>query len=563
MSKLKNKLIFEAKRRIPFYLLAVFFIWPAVSIGVAIVSSLHIPYHPLSLGQAILLSLSGMAVMVPDILVIGFIGLFVNLTTFSLMASLGLVAQTRYRISLITEPVILFAATLLGASFYYPAVLSQSILLTLRILPVWMLSLTLFFIVIALSAALASPGHRASVVTVVLVFAVLVPVPTICRNKMTPTTPSVPPVVLLGIDSISQKDDLSHLESWTRSNGGMWYTKAVSPGLLTNAVWTSILLLKPVKEHGVFHTFQSSSDDSNSSLIKEAGKKGYCTVSVFPDQLTCWVGADYAFDLDRSGPVGWRQLATSIFSNASILLPLTKPFLPMLPFTTTPPNQAGTYTYCIERQFNEVFSQSSSKKATLVVGHSTYLHVPAYPKYMDLSWDECKRVMRSPAYRINDRSFDWQDTDRPDDPIPLHQWKLKRVQTALIEAVDRMGFLERGGRMILLSDHGDRIGISSRNFHEERYHNVMFATFNLPVRDASLPISTVDSGSILGLVEREPFDPVVEFTIGEPSEWRPLVDSAKLKWDGRVYLNDNLLSVIFRRLCTYRPYSQTSQFEPN
>jgi hypothetical protein len=215
------------------------------------------------------------------------------------------------------------------------------------------------------------------------------------------------------------------------------------------------------------------------------------------------------------------------------------------------------------RQFNEVFSQSSSKTATFVVGHSTYLHVPAYPKYMDLSWDECKRVIKSPAYRINDRSFDWQDTDRPDDPIPLHQWKLKRVQTALTEAVGRMGFLERGGRMVLLSDHGDRIGISPRNFHEEGYHNVMFATFNLPVRDASLPISTIDSGSILGLVDHEPFDPVVEFAISNPPEWRPLVDSAKLKWDGRVYLNDNLLSVIFRRLSSHRPYFQASQFVPN
>jgi hypothetical protein len=317
--------------------------------------------------------------------------------------------------------------------------------------------------------------------------------------------------------------------------------------------------LKPISEHGVFHTFQSIPDISNSSLIKEARKQGYYTISKFSDQTTCWAGSDHAFDQNLSGPLGWRQIATRIYENASIVLPLVRPVLPRIPFSSVPPNHAGVYTYSIEREINEILSPSSTKTTTLVVGHSTYLHMPAYPKYLDMSWSEFKRVLWSPAYKIQDRSFDWQDTDRPDDAIPLRQWKLKRMQAVLSEAVEQTMFLERGGRMILFSDHGDRIGISPQNFHEDRYHNVMFATFNLPVRDTSLPISTMDSGPILGLVQREPFDPVVQYANSEPSEWPQLKHSAKIEWDGRVSFNNDLLSVIFKRLQSYRPISNAGE----
>jgi hypothetical protein len=422
-----------------------------------------------------------------------------------------------------------------------------------------MVTMILVIIVITLSRRLAAPGRRVPVVAIILVFATLVPIPTIYRNQMLPTISSAPPVDLFGIDSVSLNDDLSHLERWTKDNGGAWYTKAVSPGLLTNSVWSSLLLLKPISEHGVFHTFQSIPDISNSSLIKEARKQGYYTISKFSDQTTCWAGSDHAFDQNLSGPLGWRQIATRIYENASIVLPLVRPVLPRIPFSSVPPNHAGAYTYSIEREINEILSPSSTKTTTLVVGHSTYLHMPAYPKYLDMSWSEFKRVLWSPAYKIQDRSFDWQDTDRPDDAIPLRQWKLKRMQAVLSEAVEQTMFLERGGRMILFSDHGDRIGISPQNFHEDRYHNVMFATFNLPVRDTSLPISTMDSGPILGLVQREPFDPVVQYANSEPSEWPQLKHSAKIEWDGRVSFNNDLLSVIFKRLQSYRPISNAGE----
>lgn len=318
----------EWRRRLPIYVAAVFFLWPAISCLVAVSAALNTPYYSLSAGQAALVALGGMVVMAPDILVAGVIGLAVILTLFSLLASLGLIVRTNYRISLALEPAVIFGSILLGASFYYPSVLSHPIFSFLRVLPVWVLTLLLAFIVVVCSARLASPGRRISVVAIILLFAAIAPLPAICRNQMVPTIPAVPPVVLLGIDSVSQIDDLSHIENWTRNNGGAWYTRAVSPGLLTNPVWSSILFLKPVREHGVFHTFQSYPNPSVGSLVDAAKRQGYYTISAFSDQLTEWPGSDCDFDSDLSGPVGWRQLATNIFENASILLPLIKPILP-------------------------------------------------------------------------------------------------------------------------------------------------------------------------------------------------------------------------------------------
>jgi hypothetical protein len=285
------------------------------------------------------------------------------------LASLEFVVRTERRISLLKEPAILFVAMILGVSLYYPTVLSQPIFSIFGILPVWALTLMLALTVTVWIARLASPGHRICVVAIILAFAVCAPLPTIYRNSVKPKIPLEPPIVLLGIDSISTSDDLSHLKSWTQGNGGAWYTKAVSPGLLTNAVWSSILLMKPVREHGVFHTFQSSPNGSGNSLIDEAGKQGYYTASFFSDQLTCWVGSDFAFDQDFSGPIGWRQLASTIFENSSIMLPLIKSVFPKLPFSSVPPNHAGSYTYSIERELDEILSLPSIKKASLAVGH--------------------------------------------------------------------------------------------------------------------------------------------------------------------------------------------------
>jgi hypothetical protein len=55
------------------------------------------------------------------------------------------------------------------------------------------------------------------------------------------------------------------------------------------------------------------------------------------------------------------------------------------------------------------------------------------------------------------------------------RWKLKHVQTALVEAVEKTRFLDPECCVVLLSDHKNRIGLSYENFYDERYHNLMFA----------------------------------------------------------------------------------------
>ena len=84
-------------------------------------------------------------------------------------------------------------------------------------------------------------------------------------------------VVVLGLDSLSHHDDIAALKSWTNARHGTWYEYAVAPGLLTNAVWSSILTMTPVSTHHVFHTFERLTMPS--VLLAAARAKGYHTVS--------------------------------------------------------------------------------------------------------------------------------------------------------------------------------------------------------------------------------------------------------------------------------------------
>ena len=123
------------------------------------------------------------------------------------------------------------------------------------------------------------------------------------------------------------EDDVAQLRQWTLANNGAWYEKAVTPGLLTNAVWASILTEKPVSEHRVFHTNQHLAAE-RATLLRRAEARGMATVSFFFDQLTCTVGSETGFTVDRSSPMGWRQLLIPIVANSSILIPAIRPILP-------------------------------------------------------------------------------------------------------------------------------------------------------------------------------------------------------------------------------------------
>ena len=92
------------------------------------------------------------------------------------------------------------------------------------------------------------------------------------------------------------------------------------------------------------------------------------------------------------------------------------------------------------------------------------------------------------------------------------------------------------------------------NFRKERYHRVLLLTVGLPSRDPDVPISLLDAGSLLGLTpDLPPFEPIVEFTLSKPSEWSSMIESSRLRWNGSIELDQELLAIIFQRLRSYRP----------
>jgi len=415
--------------------------------------------------------------------------------------------------------------------------------------------------VVALASAVARSGGRSGVVTAFVALAIGVALPQpIVRHWIRPAPGSGrAPLVILGLDSLSYEDDLSHLRAIADDHGGTWYSHAVTPALFTNAVWTSILRAEPVRTHGIFNTFQEFRASSD-TLVARARAAGWRTVSVFPDQITCAVGSQAGFDEDRSGPIGWRQLTTPIVANASILLPLVRPMLPAALLGSVPPNHAGTYTYDLDRELDGIFAEGDHGGRALVVSHLTYLHHPRFPSYRRLTAEETRRVLWAPAGQVRDRSFDWQSQESSSDVIPLRSWKVRRLTAAVEAAIVRNGFLdpERGGQLLLLSDHGDRVGLTPNTFWKPAYHRVPLLTIGLPARsDPDAPISLLDVTTLVGLTpDTPPHDPAVEFAVPVRRQWPDLVRSAVLKWNGSVKLDDTILSDIFHALRLNRPWPE-------
>jgi hypothetical protein len=246
----------------------------------------------------------------------------------------------------------------------------------------------------------------------------------------------------------------------------------------------------------------------------------------------------------------------SIVENNSILLPILKPLLPRVWPSPAPPNHSGTFTYDLDRDLREALLAGDGRSPTFVAAHLTYLHNSAYPRYIDLSWEEVRRVLFAPARSVRDRSFDWQDEDRPDDPIPLRRWKVARLQSAVVTAIAETRFLEGRGRLILFSDHGDRVGLTTETFTDPRYHHVLLATFGVkPRQSLTLPISLIDVGTLAGIVARPPADPIVEFTLAPSEQWPLLVKAAHVRWSGAVDLDPRQLSEIFATLHRHRPWT--------
>lgn len=231
------------------------------------------------------------------------------------------------------------------------------------------------------------------------------------------------------------------------------------------------------------------------------------------------------------------------------MLPLIRPLLPEIPFSGVPKNHIGTYNYDLGLELDEIFSQ---RERTFVASHNTYLHAKQYPKYSELPPDERVKVLKATVAAIDDKTLDWQYTQSPNDPLHIRKWKIANLQRNIIASLERTKFLRHGGRLVIFSDHGNRTGLNSRNFTNPKYHHVLFITFGLPVySDLAKPVSLLDIPGIMGLEKYSKCPPVVEFALSRPNEWVTMIESAKLRWDGTVQLDDKLLMNIFKRLKFY------------
>jgi hypothetical protein len=288
-------------------------------------------------------------------------------------------------------------------------------------------------------------------------------------------------------------------------------------------------------------------------LLHDARRLGYRTIGMFSDQLTAAPGPTAGFDENRSGPMGWRQLLLPMVANSSLLVPVIGAAVPRPWPGASPSNEAGTFTYDLGREVRSLLRAGEDGQRTFVAAHLTYVHLPVYPSVLELSPDEFKAVLMTPALLVRDRTIDWQDKDLPDDPVPLNHWKMRRVQTVIQREVTEAGYLKNGGHLVLFSDHGSRVSLNYDTFGDEKYHHVVLATFGLPPRCPTEPISLIDIGRLLGFSEVHA-EPALEFAFPEPGTWPVFVTTVKLRWSGQVDMDPKLVAQVFAGLRKHTPW---------
>jgi hypothetical protein len=534
------------RRRLLRHLWFLALLWPIITIAGATLEVTRLPYYTVSWPRALAASAFGTALLLPDLLLVGI--LFAGLSTIVFDR---MVRPTTDRVHY-AEPLVLFFTVIAGTALWYPGILGHS-LLALPDWPAW--TTPAVFLVLAVLCAFAVSRQRgARLALVAIVIGVVAPLPGAMRARLAGVSGHAPAILILGLDSVSAADDVSPLAAWVETNGGAWYQKAVTPGLFTNAVWSSILTQSPVSRHRVFHTFENL-DANAATLLQAARSRGFADVSYFFDQTTCMVGSKAGFNEDESGPMGWRQLLIPIVANHTVLVPLVRSLLPD-GWSALRANQPGTFSYSLDRSLREAMSAGRGGQPTLVMAHTTYLHSQGYPSSLDLGIDELKRVWSAQPALLRDRTLDWEDSDRSSDPIPMRAWKLRRLQHAVTNAVHSSGLLQNGGKLLLFSDHGNRIGLTFDNFGEDRFQHVILATFGVPARPVDEPISLIDVGVLAGVAATAPAQPVVEFSATTPATWGELVKTASLNWDGTVDLDARILDAAFANLKRHAPWAR-------
>lgn len=376
-------------------------------------------------------------------------------------------------------------------------------------------------------------------------------------------------IVLLGLDSLSQSDDVLRLKEFTTRHAGTWYSNAVTPALVTNAVWGSILMHRPPSESGVLLVYQEV-DWSRVpfNLVAEANRRRYKTYSFFSSQFTSYVGSKAGFQVDRSSPVGWLYPATGFVKNASVFMPILLPRLPPIPFSGAPRNQEGTFAYDLRAAVREILTATDGKHPSFVAAHLDYLHAHGFPRNRELGSD-VRTVLDARVGMLEDQSLD-PESPTTDAPFPLREWKIQHLQRVVAEELEASDFFRRGNRLVIFSDHGLRSGFSATNFGKRSYTHVLLATFGVPARPMSAPVSLIDIAQMISMPapgKTRPHAPVVQHAAVSPQEAIAIQKSIRerrcgggLRSDGTVGLDWEIVRQIARRLVTFVPFGQDAGY---
>ena len=549
-------------RRIPVHGAVFLLAWPLAS---AVAATLDLKSQPMTSRLPWLATL-GMLLRAQPLLVsewffVGSVGAIGSAVLFSLL-SWSREPKEFPLFALAIEPFVLIAAAVAGIATEFPAVLAHPFLRSLRPLPVrWAVAILVvlaFALFALLGARLAGPRRGAAWLAAglsVVALAALVSRTPAARRGGNPARRSI---VLLGIDSLSQRDDLGPIRKLSRDHGGTFFTRAVTTGVVTNAVWGSVLQHRPVREIGTWTIFLTSNwKAAPYDLVREAHRGGWTTVSYFSDQFTSYVGSESGFDVDRSGPKGWLQLATATLKQNSVFLAVALPRLPPLPGARTPRNQSGTFAFDLDAELDDLLRCPAAGGKCFSAGHLDYLHQPLYPRFDELAPAERRIVLASPVSAVEDLSFDWRYPAIEGDSLGLYGWKVRHVQEVVSRAVERSGFLEPGSRnrLVVFSDHGSRKDLTAQNLGNPMYWNVLLAAFGARPDDPSRPISLLEIPAILGFPDPTrpgPDSPEVEYADVDEKDVPML--TPYFAGDGRIFLSPAALARIRPRMESFRPF---------
>ncbi|HEX8253190.1 MAG TPA: hypothetical protein VF846_08595 [Thermoanaerobaculia bacterium] len=556
------------RRRVLPQLLFFLVLWPILSIAAG---TMIVGEQPFTSNLPVRFALAGVtagaANIIPELIALGLLAALTGIVLFGIADAIFRGPDVRGMRWL--EPFVMIVAIGVGFALEYPALLTHPLFLLMRALPVKAAFIVMPLLTLLPGLIGRSPrrffAHALPVIAMVLLAWAMALAPRPSHNRTAPRDS----VFLLGFDSLSQADTLPLMRQMVAQSNGAWYDNPVTPGLLTNSVWTAIVQHRTVRETGVFLTYQSADwKRSPYQLIAEAERRGFETWSFFSDQFTTYIGSIAGFDVNRSGPKGWLQVATATMKEAHLLGPVLLPRMPRVPFARTPANQSGTFAFHLPTEMRDFFTAGTRDEKIFAAAHLDYLHQSAYPSMSELTRDERTRVLAAPVDAIRDLSLHWQYPELEGEPLGIYRWKIVRLQRVTNDVLRETGAADpaKRNRIVIFSDHGNRKGVGLRNFARRRYYKVLLATIGIPSGDTRAPIAILDIPLLLNWPDPSrpgPAPLVVEYTNAtDDAEWQKMVKTSKLSPDGEITLDPTVTSSLGQRLLAYWPHRGTQAYFP-